>query len=184
MSRRGGLSRRPVLLAAAAALSVLAGHLLDALGLLPGVSEPAAVRAAALAPSYDVLTIGGAALVAVGCEALLRRRRPWLALVALVSGQTALLALPEAVAEVTAGHRGGGGDDWVKVAVAVALQVLLAAAAVGAAVVVDALLLRLPALRAAVALPPRAMSAGRATAGHGRVVGGVRGRGPPVPVSP
>ena len=187
MSRPGGVQRRPALLAAAAATGVIGGHALDALGLLPGVHESAQVRAAALAPSYDVVTVTGAAALAVAAERLLRRRRPWLAAALLVAGQTALLAAPEMIAEATAAHAatGGSGESWPAVALAVWLQVVLAAGAVGAAVVIDTLLLRLPRFPVLVRRPPVAAPPARAPARpHGRVVGGVRGRGPPVPVCP
>jgi hypothetical protein len=129
-----------------------------------------------------VLTIVGAAALAWGVELVLRRRRPWLATAVLLAGQTALLGLPEALGHAEAG---GEGEEWGALAVAVGLQVLLAAGAVGTAVVIDVLLLRLPALRSTVRVlapalpvrrPPRVVL--------GRVVGGVRGRGPPVPVRP
>ena len=179
MSRGGGLQRRPVLLALSASAGVLGGHVLDALGLLPGVHESAAVRAAVLAPRYDVLTIVGAAVLAWGVELLLRRRRPWFATAALLAGQTGLLGLPEALGHAEA----GGGEEWGALAVAIALQVLLAAGAVGAAVVIDVLLLRLPELRPPVPLQaPGVLLRRPPPVPHGRVVGGVRGRGPPVPV--
>ncbi|MDT7570355.1 MAG: hypothetical protein QOE05_529 [Actinomycetota bacterium] len=188
MNRRGRLHRRPVLLAAAAATGVVTGHVLDALGLLPGVDEPMAVRAAALAPRYTVMTVLGAAALAAGAEWLLRRRRPWPAVVVLVAGQTALLALPEALAEAAGRTSGAGGseaEEAAKLALAVGLQVVLAALAVAIAVVVDALLLRLPQRLEALAVPPlpRAPVA-LSTVPSGRIVGGVRGRGPPVPVIP
>jgi hypothetical protein len=186
MSRPSWLQRRPLLLAASASAGVIGGHVLDALGLLPGVHESAEVRAAALAPTYDVLTVVGAAILAVGVEALLRRRRPWLAVAALIGGQTALLGLPEAVAEATAsggGGAGGEGEKLAALAVAVGLQVILAAAAVGLAVLVDTLLLRLPRPRALLPVPVGSPArAGHGTAPAGRIAGGVRGRGPPVPV--
>jgi hypothetical protein len=185
MGSGASLQRRPVLLAAAASLGVIGGPVLDALALLPGVHESAEVRAAALAPTYDVLTILGAAVLAVGAERLLRRRRPWLAVAVLVVGQTLLLGLPEAAAEASGTKAEGGGEELGALAVAVGLQVLLACAAVGVAVVVDALLLRLPRpvhlLRIPIlARPTHARPAQR----PGRFVGGVRGRGPPVPVRP
>src|SRR4051812_9823603 len=131
MTGTGGLRHRPVLLAASAATAVVVGHLLDALGLLPGVHESAAVRAAALAPSCDVMTVVGAAAVACVAEALLRRRRPWLAVAALLAGQTFLLWLPEELAHAaSAGEASGEGEEWGALAVAVGLQVLLAAGAV------------------------------------------------------
>jgi hypothetical protein len=189
MGRRRQLQRRPVLLALAASTAVLTGHLLDALGLLPGVHEPLAVRAAALAPRYTMLTALGAALLAVAAEGLLRRRRAGFATLLLVIGQTALLGLPEAMAE-SAGRAGpavGGGEaqELAKLAVAVGLQVLLAALAVGVAVVVDTALLRLPRALQQLAIPgfPRATAVVPALL-LGRIVGGVRGRGPPVPVLP
>jgi hypothetical protein len=188
MTRRARLQRRPVLLAAAAATGVVTGHVLDALGLLPGVHESAAVRSAALAPQYTVITVVGAALLAVAAELLLRRQRPWLAIAVLIAGQTALLAVPEALAEA-AGKTGGGGggeaDEVAKLAVAVGLQVVLAALAVGVAVVVDALLLRLPRALVLVRVPQLPRPAVPVLcAPTSRFVGGVRGRGPPVPVIP
>ena len=181
MSRGGGLQRRPVLLALSASAGVLGGHVLDAFGLLPGVHESAAVRAAVLAPSYDVLTVAGAAVLAGGVELLLRRRRPWFAAAALLAGQTGLLGLPEALGHAEAG--GGEGEAWGALAVAIALQVLLAAGAVGAAVLIDVLLLRLPELRSPVQLQaPGVLLRRPPPVPHSRVVGGVRGRGPPVPV--
>jgi hypothetical protein len=183
MSPGAGLQRRPVLLAMAASTGVLGGHALDAFGLLPGVHESSAVRAEVLAPSYDVLTVVGAAALAWGVELVLRRRRPWLATAVLLAGQTALLGLPEALGHAEAG--GGQGEEWGALAVAVGLQVLLAAGAVGTAVVIDVLLLRLPRLRSSVRLQALAPLIRRAPqVAHGRVVGGVRGRGPPVAVRP
>jgi hypothetical protein len=189
MARPALLQRRPLLLAAAASIAVITGHVLDALGLLPGVHESAALRAAALAPKFTVMTVVGAGILAIAAEALLRRQRPWLAVAALVAGQTALLALPEALAEA-AGTGGGGrggseADELAKLAVAVGLQVLLAAVAVGIAVVVDTLLLRLPQQLTRPLVPDvqRAVVATTDVA-IGRIVGGVRGRGPPVPAIP
>jgi hypothetical protein len=52
-------------------------------------------------------------------------------------------------------------------------------------VVIDVLLLRLPSLRGPVQLPaPPAPLRGKTELGYSRVVGGVRGRGPPVSVCP
>jgi hypothetical protein len=179
MTATGGLRHRRVLLGASAATAVIVGHLLDALGLLPGVHEAAAVRRAALAPSNDVLTIVGASVAACAAEALLRRRRPWLATLALLGCQSVLLWVPEEL-----GHRAessGQGEEWGALGVAVGLQVVLAAGAVGVALLVDLLLVRLPELRLA-HVPPTAwapaspVNAVRA----GRALGGVRGRGPPV----
>lgn len=182
------LQRRPLLLSGAAAAAVIAGHALDALGLLPGVDEPAAVRAAALAPHYTAMTVVGAGLIAMGAEALLRRRRPWFAVLVLVAGQTALLGLPEALAEAEGGAgaaptAGGEVGELTKLAVAVSLQVVLAAAAVGIAVLIDALLLRLPRAVALLRIPDvRPFTLCPSATASGRIVGGVRGRGPPVPV--
>lgn len=185
MSRRAVLQRRPLLLAVSAATGVIVGHLLDALGLLPGVHESAPVRAAALAPRYSVLTVLGAGLLALAAEGLLRRRRPWLAVGVLVTGQTLLLAVPEAIAEA-AGTTGGGGEvgEVAKLSVAVGLQVMLALVAVGVAVVVDTLLLQLPILRRPALRVPgvRRVLADRAAVPAARFVGGVRGRGPPASV--
>jgi hypothetical protein len=188
MSRRALLQRRPLLLAGAASTGVITGHALDALGLLPGVHESAAVRAAALAPKFTLLTVLGAGLLAVAAEALLRRQRAWLAVCVLVAGPTALLALPEALAEAAgkAGQAAAGGgeaEEIANLAVAVGLQVLLAVVAIGLAVVVDTLLLRLPRPLTPVRVPgvPRAVVCVPA-APAGRIVGGVRGRGPPVPI--
>jgi hypothetical protein len=170
------------MLTVSASVGVLGGHVLDAFGLLPGVHESAEVRAAVLAPSYDVLTVVGAAALAWGVELLLRRSRPWFATAVLVAGQTGLLGLPEALGR---GEGGGEGEEWGALAVAVGLQVLLAAGAVGAALLIDVLLLRLPRLRSPVRLHVLAPLIRRAPqVAHGRVVGGVRGRGPPVPVRP
>jgi ABC-type branched-subunit amino acid transport system permease subunit len=187
MRPAGLLQRRPLLLAAAASTGVITGHVLDALGLLPGVHEPAAVRAAALAPLYTLLTVLGAAVVAVVAEQVLRRRHPWLAVATLVAGQTALLWMPEALAEAATPRTGGGGDaaELTKLAVAVGLQVVLAALTVLVAVVVDTVLLRLPRTLDVVRLPdPRRAAVVVAAVLTGRIVGGVRGRGPPVPVIP
>jgi hypothetical protein len=187
MTRRGLMQRRPLLLAAAASTGVVTGHLLDALSLLPGVHEPVAVRAAALAPAYTLMTVLGAALAAALAEQVLRRRRPWLAVAILVAGQTALLWLPEALAEAANRPRTGsaGGGEVAKLAVAVGLQVVLASLAVGVAVVVDALLLRLPRAVEVVRLPElHRATVVVARVLIGRIVGGVRGRGPPVPVIP
>src|SRR4051812_29780892 len=115
MSRWPQLQRRPLLLAGAASTGVIGGHPLHAPRLLPGVHESAQVRAAALAPRYTVMTVLGAALLALVAEWLLRRRRPWLAVVVLVAGQTGLLALPETLAE-SAGRSGGEGGDAGEVA--------------------------------------------------------------------
>src|SRR4051812_24233064 len=109
MTGTGGLRHRRVLLAASASTAVVTGHVLDALGLLPGVHESIAVRAAALAPSYDVLTVAGAALVACVAESLLRRRRAWAAVAALLAGQSGLLALPEALGRAEASSHG---EEW------------------------------------------------------------------------
>ena len=186
MGRRRALQRRPLLLAIAAVLAVGTGHVLDYLGLLPGVHESRAVRAAALAPRFTVLTVVGAALLALAAEGLLRRRRPGLAVAGLVAGQTGLLALPEALAEA-AGRTGGGGEaqDLAKLAIAVGLQVAVAVLAVGIAVVVDTLLLTMPRSRSLVRIPgvPRP-ALPVVLLLTGRIAGGVRGRGPPVPVLP
>lgn len=182
MSRGEGLQRRPLMLTLSASTGVLGGHVLDAFGLLPGVHESAEVRAQVLAPSYDVLTVVGAAGLAWGVELLLRRRRPWFATAVLLAGQTGLLGLPEALGRAEAG---GEGEAWGALAVAVGLQVLLAAGAVGTAVLIDVLLLRLPRLRSPLRhRAPAALIRRAPQVVHGRVVGGVRGRGPPVPVRP
>jgi hypothetical protein len=121
----------------------------------------------------------------VGVEALLRRRRPWLAVAVLVGGQTALLGLPEAMAEATAGAggRGGEGDAFAALGFAVGLQVVIAAAAVGVAVVIDTVLLSLPRPLLLPNLPAVALVAPAAPiVPAGRIAGGVRGRGPPVTV--
>ena len=179
MTGTGGLRRRRLLLAASASSAVVVGHLLDALALLPGVHESSAVRAAALAPSYDVLTVAGAALLACIAEALLLRRHVGLAVVALTGGQLGLLALPEALGRAEA-H--GQGEQWGALVVAVSVQVLLAVGAVGAALLVDLLLLRLPRRLEYVAVAAAGVPGSRVSRLHGgRVVGGVRGRGPPVP---
>lgn len=188
MSRPACMQRRTALLAASATTGVVGCHVLDALGLLPGVHESAAVRAAALAPMFTIPTVVAAAALAVGIELLLRRRRPWLAAAALIGGQTALLGLPEALGELLAKHPSGGGHGGENVSgllVAVGIQVVIAAGAVGLAVLLDALLLRAPAsfelLRlAATPATTHVVPVVRA----GRVIGGLRGRGPPVPVIP
>ena len=189
MTRRARLQRRPVLLAVSASLGVVGGHVLDAKGLLPGVYESAAVRAAALAPSFTVMTVVGAAALALGVDALLRRPRRWLAVVVLVAGQTALLGIPEVFAELTAGGgakpAGGEAAELLAVGVAVALQVLLAVATVGVAVLVDTVLLRLPQHLQLLRIPAFPRPVTEVVQLHARrAVGGVRGRGPPVPVIP
>jgi hypothetical protein len=189
MSRVALLQRRPVLLAGAAAFGVITGHVLDALGLLPGVHESAEMRAAALAPPYTLLTVLGAGLLAVAAERMLRRQRPWLAVAVLVTGQTALLALPEALAEA-AGKTGQPGaasggelEEMAKLGVAVGLQVVVACLAVCIAAVVDRVLLRLPQPLRRLSIPDICLSAISVPAAPtGRIVGGVRGRGPPVAV--
>ena len=182
---RGEWHRRPLLLAVAASTGVITGHVLDALGQLPGVQEAPDVRAAALAPHFTVLTVLGAALLAVLADGLLRRGRPAQAVLALVVGQSALLGLPEVLAEATgrAATGGGGGEaaELTKLGLAVGLQVVIATAAIAVAVVVDRLLPRLPGMtpgaRApAVSFPVRSF----VVVLTGRIVGGVRGRGPPV----
>jgi len=96
--------------------------------------------------------------------------------------------VPEALAEAagrTGGGGGGEGEDIAKLTVAVGLQLALAVLAVGAALVVDALLLRGPRpllLARAPELPYALVPA--PVVPTGRIVGGVRGRGPPVPVIP
>ena len=191
MSRRALLQRRPLLLAGAAASGVITGHLLDALGLLPGVHESAEVRAAALAPPYTALTVVGAGLLAVVAERLLRRQRRWLAVGVLVAGQTALLAVPEVLAEAAgkaadpgaAAAGGGEAAELAKLAVAVGLQVVVAALAVALAAVVDTVLLHLPRPLRTVRIPDLTLSAVAVPASPtGRIVGGIRGRGPPWPV--
>jgi hypothetical protein len=79
----------------------------------------------------------------------------------------------------------GQGEAWGAVAVAVGLQVLLATGAVGGALLIELLLLRLPQLRRGLRLPREAVPALPVRAQRaGRVIGGVRGRGPPVSVTP
>jgi hypothetical protein len=173
------VAARPVLLAAAAAFGVLGGHVLDAYGLLPGVHESAAVRSAVLAPTYDVATVLGAAVLGFGVERLLRCRRRALALLALVGGQLGLLALPEVIGREEA----GGGEEWGALSIAVLLQVLVAAGAVGLAVLVESVLVRAlrPPRRPALPAVPRLLPA--ATSPRlGRRPRGVRTRGPPLPV--
>jgi hypothetical protein len=179
MTGTGGLRHRRVLLAASASVAVIVGHLLDALSLLPGVHESAAVRGAALAPSYTVLTVVGAVLLACAADALLRRGRPWVAVVILLAGQSVLLWVPEELAHA---KTSGEGEEWGTLAVAVGLQVVLAAGAVGIAVLIDVLLLRLPRLELQEPVLAGQLPAGQLTwLPPGRVIGGVRGRGPPVP---
>lgn len=171
---------RQVALAAAAATAVLVGHLLDARGLLPGVHESAAVRRAALAPSLFVITVVGAALLALMADRLLRNCRPGLSLLSLVAGQIGLLGLPELLAR----EESGEGEQWGALAVAVAVQVLLATATIAAVLLVEALLLRAlqpqPSLALAVL---RSIVNAPAPSHHGRTPLSVRTRGPPVQVT-
>src|SRR4051812_23906107 len=113
---------RRLLLASSATAAVLVGHALDALGMLPGVSESATVRAAVLAPGYDAAAVLGAVVVALVADSLLRHRRMAAALGCLIAGQTALLWLPEVLGR----HDAGEGEQWAAVATAVGVQVLLA----------------------------------------------------------
>jgi hypothetical protein len=173
---------RQACLAAAAASSVVTGHALDAYGLLPGVSESAAVRAAVLAPTYEVVTVLGAVVLALVAEHLLRLRRPLPALVTLIAGQLALLGAPELLGRKEAG---GGGEEWGALVVAIGLQVVLATAAVVTVLLVEALLswgLRAP---VAVSLPPLPRLLVQAPPlPPGRTPLAVRMRGPPVLVVP
>jgi hypothetical protein len=172
---------RRMLLTTSAAAAVLVGHGLDALGLLPGVAESAAVRTAVLAPGYDAAALLGAVVVALGADLLLRSRRRTLALGCLVAGQTALLWLPEALGRQEAGE----GEQWATVSTAVAVQVVLAAVAVGLALLCDAVLLRARGLRPSAQVPAVSrcwLLADEVPAG--RAPGGLRSRGPPMPVVP
>lgn len=173
---------RPVVLTFAAVCAVLVGHLLDALRLLPGVHEDAAVRAASLAPSYVVVTVLGAVLLACGTDRLLSRRRPLLALVALVAGQLALLGLPEVLGREAAGQ----GEQWGALAVAVTVQAVLASGAVVTALLVEGLLARVldaPTPSPPTLDPPDVVAAATEDL-RGSAPGAVRMRGPPVPVVP
>jgi hypothetical protein len=173
---------RQACLAAAAASSVVAGHALDAYGLLPGVAESDAVRAAVLAPRYEVVTVVGAVVLALVAEHLLRVRRPLGALVTLTAGQLALLGAPELLGRKEAG---AGGEEWGALVVAVGLQVLLATAAVVSVLLVEALLswrLRAPAPLSLPPLPRRRLLALPLPAG--RTPMATRMRGPPVLVVP
>jgi hypothetical protein len=177
MSGRG----RQVWLAVAAATAVLVGHVLDAFGLLPGVAESAAVRAAVLAPKYDVLTVVGSVVLALGADRLIRLRRPVLALVTLIAGQLALLGAPEVLGHEAAGE----GEEWGALTVAVGLQVLLATAAVVTVLLVEALLawaLRRPAVLRLSPFPRPRAHPSRVVVMRGPLA--TRMRGPPVPVVP
>lgn len=177
MSSRG----RQAWLAAVAAVSVLAGHALDAFGLLPGVHESAAVRATALAPRFAVLTVVGAVLLALGADHLLRVRRPLVALVSLAAGQLALLGAPELLGREEA----GAGEQWGALTVAVGVQVLLACAAMVTVLLLDALLARALRVPAALSLPPFPEPTGlRGSLPPGRTPVATRMRGPPVLVVP
>jgi hypothetical protein len=181
MTRVRRLEPRVVALAAAAALAVVLGHLLDAFGLLPGVHEDAAVRAAALAPAYDVLTIVGAAALAFGVDALLRQRLVVVACAALVAGQVGLLGLPELLGREEAGQ----GEQWGALAVAVGLQVLLSVATIAVVVAVDAVLVR-SSFRGTEAVPAaeRRPCVCAASPRRGRRPDPLRTRGPPVLLLP
>lgn len=166
------------MLAAAGAASVLAGHALDAAGALPGVVESAGVRDAALAPPWTLLAVAGCAALGGAAEGLLRRHRALTWLV-LLSGQTALLGAPELLARHGTGHGEDGG-----LLLAIALQVLVAGLAVLAAGLLVGLvgppsptwLGTLRPVRAPATSYPQVVGRG--------LVGGVRGRGPPVTAVP
>jgi hypothetical protein len=145
------------------------------------VHESEAVRAAVLAPTYDVLTVVGSVVLALGAERLLRARRRLPALAVQVAGQLALLAAPEMLGREEAGE----GEQWGALAVAVGLQVLLATGAVVTVVLLDGFLAGALHSPAALSLPPfpepRAL---RTPMPVGRTPMATRMRGPPVPVSP
>jgi hypothetical protein len=173
---------RQACLAAAAASSVVTGHALDAFGLLPGVSESEAVRAAVLAPRYEVVTVVGAVVLALVAEHLLRVRRPLPALVTLIAGQLALLGAPELLGRKEAGE---GGEEWGALVVAVGLQVVLATAAVVTVLLVEALLPWALLAPASLSLPPHPrLVVGVSPLPSGRTPLAVRTRGPPVLVVP
>jgi len=172
---------RPVragVLAAAGAASVLAGHALDAAGALPGVVESAGLRDSALAPPWTLLAVAGCAALGGAAEGLLRRHRA-LAWLVLLSGQTALLGMPELLARHAAGHRQDGG-----LLLAMALQVLVAGLAVLAAGLLVGLL-DPPSPTPLGDLRPVGAPVTSYPQVVGRVLaGGVRGRGPPTSAVP
>lgn len=164
-----------LLLGTTSAAGLLAARALDGLGLLPGVTESEAVRAAALDPRWTGL--GVVLCVGLGVMAGRLLARPWLAVAVLVGGQAGLVVLLEEMAREVSGAPEGGGESGL--VVAVALQLLLAVLAVSTAVLVLALVL--PLHRA-----PGAMGYRRAQLPAYRVVvvqasqGPPRGRAPPL----
>ncbi|HUR50516.1 MAG TPA: hypothetical protein VMZ11_00160 [Mycobacteriales bacterium] len=121
------------LLATTSAAGLLLARAMDGLGLLPGVTESAAVRAAAVDPRWTALGL-------LGCLALgelagrLLRRAPLLAVAVLVGGQLGLVVLLEELAREVSGAPEGGGESGL--VVAAAAQLVLAVLAVTTALLV------------------------------------------------
>jgi hypothetical protein len=127
------MTLRAALLAATSAVGLLLARALDGLGLLPGVTEDAAVRRAALDPRWTALGVLLCLVVgAVAARAVPRSRL--LALGVLVGGQIGLYVGLEEAARSIGGAPGGGGETglWL----AVACQLLLSLLAVATSLVV------------------------------------------------
>lgn len=172
------MTPRATLLAVTSAVGFLLARALDGLGLLPGVTESASVRAMALDPVWN--TAGLLACIGLGVVAArLLRRAPALSVAVLVGGQVALVMTVEEGGRALSGAappEGGETGLWVASAVQAALVVL----SVTTALLVTALVM--PALAA----PGSPERDGKEALSSYRVVlslapqGGHSGRGPPV----
>ncbi|HUR15317.1 MAG TPA: hypothetical protein VM097_12595 [Mycobacteriales bacterium] len=128
------MTLRAALLAVTSAVGLLLARALDGLGLLPGVTEDAAVRRAALDLRWTALGVLLCLLVGVVAARLLSRSRA-LALSALLGGQLGLVVgLEETARELNGGGKAGEGEAglWL----AATCQLVLSLLAVATALVV------------------------------------------------
>ena len=144
------MTPRAALLATTCAVGLLSARALDGFGVLPGVTESAALRRTVLDPRLTALGLLGCLVVGLVAAAL-HRVHASLAGAALVGGQVGLVVgLEELGRSLTGAPEPPGGETglWL----AVGLQLLLAVLAVTTVVLLAP---RVPRLRAVEGVQPR-----------------------------
>ena len=174
------MTPRALLLAATSAVGLLVARALDGMGLLPGVTESAAVRSTALDLRWNALGLVGCGVLGAVAARLLTRAAVLSATV-MVGGQVGLVVALEESGRALSGvtESGGGGGEtglWVATAVQVLLVVLsLTTALLVLALVPPALTVRAwPGMVRVAGAPAYRVVLSQAP------VGGKRGRAPPV----